>query len=228
MSFHGAMPALDASGVPGTLSSKVMTALLRDELRFDGLIISDAMDMRGVLDQFGAAEATKRAVAAGADVLIQPENVHETIVAVVAGVREQRYPESRLDAAVRRILSAKQRLGLDRRRLVDLDSLRYIIDDSSHRFAARRVAERSITLVTDSASVVPLRRGARGLRVLSVSVARRADLSAGGTFDAELAGNAAYRPGRDIVRGEYVIGWTGRLQRCSDRPTRRTSSRDCT
>ena len=90
MSFHGAMPALDSSGVPGTLSSKVLTGLLRNELQFKGMIISDAMDMRGVLDQYGAVEAVKRAVAAGVDVLIQPLSVTQTIDAVVAGVQEGR------------------------------------------------------------------------------------------------------------------------------------------
>ena len=75
MSFHGAMPALDSSGVPGTLSHKVLTDLLRNELRFKGIIISDAMDMAGVLNQFGAVEAVKRAVAAGVDILIQPLEV---------------------------------------------------------------------------------------------------------------------------------------------------------
>ena len=87
MTFHGAMPALDSTGAPGTLSPRVLTSLLREELGFDGIVISDAMDMRGVLDRYGAVEAAKLAVAAGADVLLQPVNVAETIDAVVAGVR---------------------------------------------------------------------------------------------------------------------------------------------
>jgi beta-N-acetylhexosaminidase len=86
MSFHGAMPALDATNDPGTLSAAVLTGVLREELGFSSMIISDAMDMRGVLDRYGAREAAIRAVAAGADVLIQPLDVAETIDAVVAGV----------------------------------------------------------------------------------------------------------------------------------------------
>src|ERR1700730_6807533 len=85
-----AMPAPGSSGVPGTLSSKVLTGLLRGEMGFRGIIISDAMDMRGVLDQFGAAEAVKGAIAAGIDVLIQPLDVSQTIDAVLAGVTEGR------------------------------------------------------------------------------------------------------------------------------------------
>lgn len=185
MSFHGAMPALDSSGVPGTLSQKVMTGVLRDELKFKGIIISDAMDMRGVLDQYGAVEAVKRAVAAGVDILIQPLEVTQTIDAVVAGVREGRYTEARLDESVRRILQAKRDLGLDRRKFVSLDSLRFVVGDTSHVRMARLIGERSITLVRDSLSQVPLAVSRRP-RVLSVTVARRTDLSAGVAFNGEL------------------------------------------
>ena len=147
MSFHGAMPALDSSNVPGTLSTKVMTGLLRGEMGFKGIIISDAMDMRGVLDQFGAAEAVKRAVAAGVDVLIQPLDIPQTIDAVVAGVQDGRYTEARLDSSVRRVLEAKRKLGLGRNKLVDISALRFLVGDSSNVQIARRVAEKSITLV---------------------------------------------------------------------------------
>jgi beta-N-acetylhexosaminidase len=186
MTFHGSMPALDSSGVPGTLSHNVLTDLLRTQLGFSGLVISDAMDMRGVLDQFGGVEAAKRAVAAGADVLIQPLDIDQTIDAVVAGVREGRYPESRLDASVRRLLEMKHTLGLDRRRLVDLDSIRDVVADSSHLAFARTVADRSITVVKDSLHLLPLGRLNHGARVLSITIGRRADLGAGVAFNATL------------------------------------------
>lgn len=185
MSFHGSMPALDSSGVPGTLSQKVLTDLLRNELKFKGIIISDAMDMAGVLNQYGAVEAVKRAVAAGVDILIQPLNVPQTIDAVVAGVKEGRYSEARIDESVRRILKAKRDLGLDRHKLVSLDSLRYIVGDSSHAAMARKIAERSITLVKDSLSQVPLQSPGTS-RFLSITVGRRSDLSAGVAFNGEL------------------------------------------
>ena len=185
MTFHGAMPALDSSGVPGTLSEKVMTGLLRNELRFRGIIISDAMDMRGVLDQYGAVEAVKRAVDAGVDVLIQPLEVTPTIDAVLAGLREGRYDEERLNTSVRRILAAKYRVGLSRRKLTSLDSLRFVVGDSAHVEMARRIAERSITLVKDSLNQVPLAI-AGNPRILSVTVGRRADLSAGLVFNATI------------------------------------------
>jgi beta-N-acetylhexosaminidase len=196
MSFHGAMPALDSSNVPGTLSPKVLTALLRGELGFKGIIISDAMDMRGVLDQYGSDEAVKRAISAGIDVLIQPLDVTQTIDAVVAGVREGRYTEARLDSSVRRVVDAKRRLGLAERKLVDLNALRFLVGDSSNLQIARRVAEKSITLVRDSLRQVPIAAGAA--KVLSITLARRADLGAGNAFNAEL------RTGLPNLRTEFM------------------------
>ena len=186
MSFHGAVPALDSSGVPATLSRGVMTGLLRDSLGFGGLVISDALDMRGVLAQVGAVEATKRVVEAGVDVLLMPADIEGAIDAIVAGVREGRYPEARLDASVRRLLEAKARLGLHERRTVDVEGVRLAVGDSLAVRAAGEVAERSITLVKDSLGQVPLGGLAAGARVLSVTYARRSDLSAGVTFNAEL------------------------------------------
>lgn len=196
MSFHGSMPALDSSGVPGTLSPKVLTGLLRGEMGFRGIIISDAMDMRAVLDQFGAAEAVKRAIAAGIDVLIQPLDVSQTIDAVVAGVTEGRYREARLDSSVRRVLETKRKLGLAQSKLVDLSALRFLVGDSSNVQIARQVAEKSITLVKDSLRQVPL--GVPTARVLSITVARRADLPAGNAFNVEL------RTGLPNLRTEFV------------------------
>jgi beta-N-acetylhexosaminidase len=184
MSFHGAMPALDSSNVPGTLSPKVLTGLLRGEMGFRGIIISDAMDMRGVLDTYGADEAVKRAIAAGIDVLIQPLDVPKTIDAVVAGVAEGRYTEARLDSSVRKVLEEKRRLGLAQSKLVDLNALRFLVGDSSNTQVARTAAEKSITLVRDSLGQMPLLNDSA--RVLSISIARRADLPAGNAFNSEL------------------------------------------
>ena len=184
MSFHGAMPALDSTGVPGTLSSKVVSGLLRGEMGFRGIIISDAMDMRGVLDQFGADEAAKRAIAAGIDVLIQPLDVSKTIDAVIAGITEGRYTGARVDSSVRRVLEIKRKLGLAKSKLVDLNALRFAVGDSANAQVARLAAEKSITLVRDSAREVPVVDSTK--KVLSITIARRADLSAGNSFNAEL------------------------------------------
>ena len=192
MTFHGAMPSLDPSGAPGTLSPLVLTGLLRREMGFTGLIISDAMDMRGVLDRYGAVEAAQLAVIAGSDILIQPENVTETIDAVVAGVREGRIPVARIDAAVRRILLAKAGMGLRRTTQVDLAQVRVIVGDTTNRRLAERVGQKSITLVRDNAQLLPLL--AKGpqpdRRILHIVVARSTNLGAGSAFAVALGKSA--------------------------------------
>lgn len=198
MTFHGSMPALDSSGAPGTLSHNVLTGLLRDEMHFHGLVISDAMDMGAILKTYGAVDASQRAVAAGADVLLQPSDVTQTIDAVVAGVTSGRYTEGRLDESVRRILQAKVRVGLRTQRTVDLDRARAVVGDSADAAVARTAAERSITLVRDSLHQLPLGHLNHGARILSVTYAHRADLGAGLTFDAEL------RRTFPALRPEYV------------------------
>ena len=192
MTFHGSMPALDSTGTPGTLSVAVLSGLLRQNMRFQGLIISDAMDMRGVLDRFGAVEAAKLAVIAGADILIQPENVAQTIDAVVAGVAEGRIPVSRIDASVRRILLTKSHLGLQRTAQVDLARVRRVVGDSANRWLSERVAARAITLVRDSLTLLPLLRGTPtpDRRILHIVVARSTNLGAGTTFAAALGRSA--------------------------------------
>lgn len=186
MTFHGFLPALDSSGVPATLSPAVMTELLRRDLGFQGLLVTDAMDMAGVVDRFGATEAVKRAVAAGADVLLMPSDTRGAIDAVMAGVQEGRFTEGRIDASVRRILELKQKFGLDRERLVPLDSVRAIVSDSSHVALAQTIADRGVVLARDSAQLVPLASAPQPRRVLSITYARRPDLGAGTSFNAEL------------------------------------------
>jgi beta-N-acetylhexosaminidase len=191
MTFHGFLPALDSSGVPATLSAAVMTGLLRSDLRFNGLLVTDAMDMAGVVDRFGSVEAAKRAIAAGNDVLLMPKDTRQAIDAVVAGVAEGRFDEARLDRSVVRVLELKHRFGLHRQRLVALEAVRAIVGDSAHVAAADRLAERAFVLARDSLGTVPIARTGVRPRVLSVTYARRADLGAGTTFNAMLSRGAA-------------------------------------
>ena len=210
MTFHGVIPALDTASVPATLNPAIMTGLLRKQLGFKGLLVTDAMDMSGVLSRvtvaggpsgptatgnYGAirnalsiGEACKLALAAGADVLLMPSDVPAAIDAVVDGVSQGRFTQARVDSSVRRILEIKQQLGLERQRLVSLDSTRAIVGDTAHLAVAALAAQRSITLAKDSLSLVPLARsaGQPTWRILSITVASRTDLPAGATFNAEL------------------------------------------
>jgi len=133
------------------------------------------------------AEACKLAVAAGADILLMPSDVPAAIDAVVSGVREGRFTQARVDSSVRRVLEIKQRLGLNRRRVVDLDSLRTVVGDTTHLALAATIAQRAVTLAKDSLSLVPIARASNPApRVLSITIAGRTDLGAGATFNGEL------------------------------------------
>ncbi|HET9010391.1 MAG TPA: glycoside hydrolase family 3 N-terminal domain-containing protein [Gemmatimonadaceae bacterium] len=187
MTFHGIVPALDTTPIAATLNPRIMTDLLRGDLGFRGLVITDALDMNGVLGKMSMAEVTQRAVLAGADVLLMPTDNVGAIDAVVDGVRTGRFPESRVDASVRKLLVAKHELRLDRQRFVDIQALRAVVGDSANQAAARTAAERAITLVKDSLNIVPLGRLARTARVVSITIAPKVDLGAGTAFNGELA-----------------------------------------
>lgn len=186
MTFHGYLPALDTNRTAATLSPAIMLGLLRNQMGFRGILVTDALDMNGVLGNATMAEVTQQAVAAGNDVLLMPTDIPVAIDAVVSGVRTGRFTEARVDSSVRRLLMAKHRMGLDRNRFVDVERVRDIVADSANLVPARMAAERAITLVRDSLRVLPLGRLPRTTRLVSLTIAPRAELSAGITFNGEL------------------------------------------
>ena len=156
MTGHIAVPALDATNTPATLSAPMSTDLLRTELGFDGLIVTDAMEMSGVRAAW-TGEAAIRAVQAGADFILLPPDPHVAIQALVRAVREGQIAESRLDASVLRILEAKERLGLHRKRRVDPAALPEAVARPEDVAQAMDVARRSITVLKNEGGVLPLR-----------------------------------------------------------------------
>jgi beta-N-acetylhexosaminidase len=187
MTFHGDLPALDTTKTAATLSARVMTDLLRRDMGFTGLLVTDALDMNGVLGDMTMAEATQRAVLAGNDVLLMPTDVKVAIQAVVDGVASGRFPEARIDASVRKLLMAKHEFGLQRNRFVDVEAARSVVGVAANVAVARQAAEKAITLVYDSLSILPLRLPSTS-RVVSITISPRVDLAAGRTFDADLKG----------------------------------------
>ncbi len=157
MTAHIALPHLEPErGVPATLSPAILTGLLRTELGFQGLIFTDAMEMRGIADHFTPEEATLRAVRAGADVILFPVDVERSFTALRRAVERGEIPLERIEASVRRLLEAKARLGLHRNRYVDLDRIETIVGQREHQQWARTMIERAITLVRDERRVLPL------------------------------------------------------------------------
>ncbi len=160
MSAHIAMPGVDSGQVrPATLTPSLLTGVLRDSLGFQGLVVTDALDMGGVVKLYGPGESAVLALLAGADLLLQPADPAVAIDAVVAAVEQGRVTEDRLNASVRRVLELKRRLGLFQRRTVSLDSIMDAVGTAPHQAIARDVTARSLVLVKDSGGVVAGLRG---------------------------------------------------------------------
>ncbi len=156
MSAHIALPRIETEKVPATLSQRMLTGVLRQEMKFDGVIFTDAMNMRGVAAHYPEGEAAVRAVRAGADIILYPPSVEKAFNGLKAAAQSGEITESRIDESVRRILKAKERLGLDRNRFTDINKLDAVLGSSDHQHAAREIIESSITLVRDSRGALPL------------------------------------------------------------------------
>ena len=157
MTAHIALPAIEPEELPATVSSKVLTGALREELGFKGIIVTDAMDMQGLTKQFPGGEASVRALEAGADVLLMPKDADDAINAILEAVRTGRITRKRIDASVAKILAAKSRLGLARHRVVDLDAINDVLQSPEADARAQETADKAVTLVRNEREAVPLR-----------------------------------------------------------------------
>ena len=149
MSAHIAFPALTGSNEPATVSAAVLTGLLRDSLRFPGLVVTDALMMGAIVAKYGAGEATVRAFLAGSDLLLIPADADSAVLAMSAAVASGRVTRERLAQSVRRVLEIKRRLGLLERRTVPIDSIPLVVGTRRFQDAANDLAVRSLTLVRD-------------------------------------------------------------------------------
>jgi beta-N-acetylhexosaminidase len=160
MTAHLAVPALEPEEIPITVSTRVVHDLLRQQLHFNGLVVTDAMDMQGVARQFSPGEAAVRALEAGADVILMPPDPEGAVRAVVEAVRKGRLTPARLRESALRVLRAKARLGLARSRTTPVEDLAEELDVEEALVHAREVAERALTLVRHDQKTVPIQEGA--------------------------------------------------------------------
>lgn len=190
MTGHLSVPGLgEDPRVPATLSHRILTGVLRERLGFAGLIVTDALDMGGVKGALPPEEVAVQALLAGADVLLMPPDPLAARAAVAAAVRNGRVPAARLDAAVRRVLTAKAKVGLlrgDGRTAADWQQQ---LATAPARATAARIAARGLTLVHDRGDQLPLdeRRAAKTQLVLLLDK----EESAGDAFAAGLVGVVA-------------------------------------
>jgi len=214
MTAHLAVPALDATPVPilqnparthdftedvtevekegtlpATLSPGITTKLLREEMRFDGLVFTDSMAMGGVVAHFETGEAAVRVLEAGGDVVLMPPDAEAAIEAIVAAVTSGRLPETRLDQSVARVLAEKERLGLFRDRGIPLQEIASRAGTRAQKATEEDVARRGLTLVREAEGALPLRSGTK---LLALAIHDdRASVAIDTTLQAELKTRAA-------------------------------------
>jgi beta-glucosidase-like glycosyl hydrolase len=169
------VPELETKGtMPTTLSGPTVTGLLRKELGFTGLVVTDAMTMGGITSHFTAGEAAVRAILAGSDQVLMSADTDAAIAAVREAVRSGRITEARLDESVKRILDCKKKLKLDENRIPFVARLAKIVDTLPIQALEAEIARRSLTLVREQPGALPLQKAAK---LLSFVVADEASLN---------------------------------------------------
>ncbi|WP_328312711.1 glycoside hydrolase family 3 protein [Streptomyces sp. NBC_00442] len=167
MTAHIQFPALDPSNDPATLSRPILTGILREQLGYDGVVITDSLGMKGVRDKYGDDRVPVLALKAGVDQLLDPPKLDVAFAGVRAAVASGELSEARLDASVLRVLRLKERRGLFARPYVSDRGVDRVVGTRAHRAAADEIAERTTTLLADPRGLLPLSRR-RHRRVLVV------------------------------------------------------------
>ncbi|MEU4653674.1 glycoside hydrolase family 3 N-terminal domain-containing protein [Streptomyces sp. NPDC023723] len=156
MTAHLMVPALDDAGDPATLSRPILTGLLRGELGYDGVVVTDSLAMEGVRTKYGDDRVPVLALKAGVDQLLNPPDLDLAWHAVLTAVREGELTEARIDESVLRVLRLKRRLGLFRDPYTSRRELDRTVGTRAHLAAADRIAERTTTLLVNEDAVLPL------------------------------------------------------------------------
>ena len=161
MTAHIAVPALAPADVPATLSPAILTGLLRGDMGFKGIIVTDALEMGGIAQGYSSGEAAVLALEAGADALVMPPDPDAAVKAILAAVESGRLTRARVDESVARLLAAKERVGLDHRATVDLEAIGDQIDMPEDQERAQEIAGRAVTLVKNDGNLIPLHAPAK-------------------------------------------------------------------
>lgn len=170
MVSHLSIPALDtAKNVPSTLSKPTLTGLLRNELKFNGLIFTDAMNMKGVTKYYTPGVADAKSIVAGMDVLEFTEDVAKAIEEVKKAIREKKITQADIDARCKKVLAAKAWAGLDQYKPVNLTNLTKDLNTPQARLLNRQLSEAALTLLTNTNNLIPLQK-LDTLRIASVSI----------------------------------------------------------
>lgn len=158
MTAHIAYPQLEQDDrLPATLSHSILTGLLQGDLGFKGHIVTDSMQMGGIVRYFGSEEATIQALQAGADAILCPADAPQVFAWIKKAVTKGLITEKRLDHSVRKLLRLKASVGLHKNRMVDIAALDSKAATKAHYEAAKRIARDSVTLLKNANHTLPLK-----------------------------------------------------------------------
>ena len=161
--------------LPATLSPAVIGGLLRRDLVFDGMVVTDALDMSGLTIYFTPGESAVRAVIAGADMLLKPADADATVRGLREAVAGGRLTEKRIEESARRLLAAKYDLGLTRQRIAPLEKIDRIVSNDAALKLAQEIAEHAITLVRDDAGLLPASKLPAEARIFNLAITNGED-----------------------------------------------------
>ncbi|GAA4604345.1 glycoside hydrolase family 3 protein [Actinoplanes octamycinicus] len=169
MSAHIVVPALDASGDPATLSRPIITGLLREELGYRGVIVTDSLEMAGVREKYGDARVPVLALKAGVDMLLMPPDFDVAYHAVLDAVASGELTEKRIDQSVRRILALKQKRGLLTWTPLDPSAAERTVGSAEHVKVAQSVTDRTVTAIRNDAGLLPYAATGKSILVTGAS-----------------------------------------------------------
>lgn len=158
MTAHILVPALDDSGDPATLSYPILTGVLREQLGYDGVVVTDALDMAGVREKYGDDRVPVLALKAGVDQLLNPPLLDVSYQGVMDAVASGELTEERIAVSLERILALKFRKGLFRNPYVTRAGVDRSVGTRAHLATADRITDRGITLLAHDGRTLPLRR----------------------------------------------------------------------
>jgi beta-N-acetylhexosaminidase len=161
MVAHVSVPALDPDpNHVATVSPAMVTGLLKNQLGFKGIVVTDALEMAGITSLYASnvGRAAVDAFKAGNDVLLIPADLESSYRAVLEAVLSGEIPRDRLDASVLKLLKAKASLGLAKSRFVDLDSLTTMVGKKENLALGQQISDDSVTVVRDNGKVLPLKK----------------------------------------------------------------------
>ncbi len=159
----------ESASIPATVSP-VIGRLLKNDLHFSGIVVTDALSMSGLTIYFNQDEAAVRALEAGADMLLKPADNDAAFRGVREAVRSGRLTEKRIEESARKLLAAKYDLGLVQQRITPLDAIDRIVSRPDVGALARDIAEHSVTLVRNDENLVPLNKLKTDARIFNLAI----------------------------------------------------------